>query len=130
MARAAAVQSQGEPGKTVQPRIKSTRAMAGTRLRRRLSRSFQRSRSGSGFVRHRLAVGTRRPSQGKSCQSPRTQRCSRRRIRAITGREIVEKLGVAEQAAPRVVSLDQVMAQNTWFSGNVAPVAASNASTS
>ena len=33
---------------------------------------------GSGFLRGPSAVGTVGPSQGSSCQSPRTQRCSRR----------------------------------------------------
>ena len=77
-ASAASVQSQGEPGRTVQPRASSKTRAGGTRLRRRLSRIFQRSMVGKGFGACPPAVGTRRPIQGRICQSPRTQRCSRR----------------------------------------------------
>ena len=50
-ASATAVHAHGEPGRTVQPSTRSNSRAGGTRLRRRLSSSFQRSRAGSGLRR-------------------------------------------------------------------------------
>ena len=60
---------------TVQPSSSNAVSVAGTRLRRRLSKSFHCDSSDSGLRSRRpSAPGTRRRSQPASCQSPRIQR--------------------------------------------------------
>ncbi len=55
----------------------STSSPAGTMLRRRLSKIFQRERSDNGFGRRPTGPGTRGNSQAAICQSPRIHRCRR-----------------------------------------------------
>ena len=65
--------------KAVQPSSNSSIIAAGTRLRRRLSKIFQRERPESGlFWRRPLRPGTRGSNHLAICQSPRIQR--RRRL--------------------------------------------------
>ena len=62
-----------------QPTSNSTSKDAGTRLRRRLSRIFQRDSAVSALRRQpSCAVGAHGSSHGSSCQSPRIQRWRRR----------------------------------------------------
>ena len=87
--------SHGEPGRTVQASASKTTTAGAARLRRRLSSTFQRSSAGSGFRRNGgedgdaaavhlfspgvcRGAGTVGKTQRAICQSPRTQRCSRR----------------------------------------------------
>ncbi len=73
-----AVQATGEPGKRHQAPRKNSSMAGAYRLRRMLSRIFQRSRADSRLgTRVPSAAGTRLPSQGSNCQSPRIQRCWR-----------------------------------------------------
>ena len=74
----AIVQNQREPGSTVQPATSSASSVGATRLRRRLSRIFQRPMSGSGLRLRPRRDGTNGNSQNRICQSPRIQRCCRR----------------------------------------------------
>ena len=64
---------------SVQPAASSSTSAGGMRLRRRLSRIFQREITGSVLddASQPLAPGTVRHSQRAICQSPRTQRCWR-----------------------------------------------------
>ncbi len=64
-------------GRRAQPSTASAISAAGTRLRRRLSNSFQRARAGSGLRGAPGRACRRRRSQPISCQSPRTQRWRR-----------------------------------------------------
>ena len=60
---------------TVQPSSRSSVIATGTRLRRRLSNSFQRDSAESGLLRVRPSgPGAHGSSQPASCQSPRIQR--------------------------------------------------------
>ena len=72
------VQNQAAPGSISHP-VTAKRSVVGeTRLRRKLSMIFQRSIAVSGFVPLLPSnFGTICASHGKSCQSPRIQRCSR-----------------------------------------------------
>ena len=64
--------------KAVQPSSNSSVKAEGTRLRRRLSKSFHSESAESGFFwRCPLEPGTRGSSHGTSCQSPRIQRWRR-----------------------------------------------------
>ena len=82
-----AVQNPARPGNTVQPSTNSATRAAGIRLRRKLSKTFQRSTSERTLRRRSTwpepggvsggAAGVVRNSHGSNCQSPRTQRCSR-----------------------------------------------------
>ena len=74
---AASEYAQAGPGSTVQPTARNAINAAGARLRRRLSKIFHRPSRPITFGRRPSGVGTVRPSHGRSCQSPRTQRCSR-----------------------------------------------------
>ena len=77
-ANASRVHDQAGTGASSHPAASSRTSVGACRLRRRLSRIFQRSRSPSGFgPRAPPASGTRRRTQAAICQSPRTQRCSR-----------------------------------------------------
>ena len=67
----------GEPGSHVQPDTSKTRAAGLVRLRRRLSKIFQRSILDSAFCVERSRVGTCGNNHRTSCQSPRTHRCRR-----------------------------------------------------
>ena len=61
-----------------QPVTSSASTATGTRLRRRLSRIFQRDNAVSALRRQpACAVGAHGSSHGSSCQSPRIQRCRR-----------------------------------------------------
>jgi hypothetical protein len=77
--RTAANQRAGWPGTHVHTASSSATVAGGTRLRRRLSKIFQREMSGSRLRSRRPErVGTSGKSQRRICQSPRTQRCWRR----------------------------------------------------
>ena len=70
------VQNVAVPGRMVHPVTSRMTSAGGKRLRRRLSRIFQREIDGSVFRRRRPdASGTVRHSHRAICQSPRTQRC-------------------------------------------------------
>ena len=72
------VQKSAGPGSHIHPAIRSARIDGASRLRRRLSRIFQRlSVEKSLGIVLPFSAGTRGMSQGKSCQSPRIQRCWR-----------------------------------------------------
>ena len=72
------VQNQADDS-TVQPATRSSVNAAGARLRRRLSRIFQRDKPGEWIVLTRPpGPGTRGSSHRAICQSPRIQR--RRRL--------------------------------------------------
>ena len=108
------VQNHGEPGRTVQPSTNSTISAGGTRLRRRLSKSFQRSSVGSGFVPQ-----GRRASGSAMAAEPRQQlpvaadpAVLAAGVGVVAGGEVVEKLGVGQQAAAGEVALDQVVAED------------------
>mgnify|MGYP000317242711 CR=1 FL=1 len=74
MASTARVQNQADEN-IVQPSTNNSVKAAGTRLRRRLSNSFQRDSAESGLFRRRPSgPGTRGSSQPAICQSPRIQR--------------------------------------------------------
>ena len=75
---AAIVQNQRAPGSTVHPATSKSSSVGDTRLRRRLSKIFQRPMSGTGFRLRPRCDGTNGNSQKRICQSPRTQRCCRR----------------------------------------------------
>ena len=66
-------------GNTVQPPTASAKSDGATRLRRRLSRIFQRLMSGRRLRATPRRDGTTGSSQNRICQSPRTHRCWRRR---------------------------------------------------
>ena len=112
---AMSVQSQGEPGRIVQPKASITRSAGGTRLRRRLSRSFQRSRTGSGL--RVLASGRRHTSAqpGQELPVAPDPAMLSAGIGVVPGGKVVEELRVAEQPAAGVVALDQVVAENVIF---------------
>jgi hypothetical protein len=74
---AISVQANGGPGRIVQPAVSRATTAGGSKLRRRLSNSFQRPSAGTSLGRDPVAAGTLGSSHGKSCQSPRTQRCWR-----------------------------------------------------
>jgi len=76
-ARAIAVHATGDPGRTVQPRSRSATVAGAIRLRRRLSRIFQREMSGRRLRCGPVFDGTNGKSHHRICQSPRTQRCWR-----------------------------------------------------
>ena len=85
MPKSDAVQNQGD-GSAVQPSSASSVNAGDTRLRRRLSRIFQRDSGLSGFFRERaLGPGTPGSSHRRSCQSPRIQR--RRRLTSALYRD-------------------------------------------
>jgi len=63
---------------TVQPSNSSSVRAAGTKLRRRLSNSFQRDRADIRFLRYLPSTpGAQGSNQTASCQSPRIQRWRR-----------------------------------------------------
>ena len=98
---------------TVQPSSNSAVSAAGTRLRRRLSKIFQRDSADSGLrSRRRSGPGTWRRSHPASCQSPRIQRCRRADVGAVAGRIFLVQLDVAQQAGARVATLEQIVAQD------------------
>ena len=72
-ASATAVQSHGDPGRTVQPRSSRASSAGGTRLRRRLSKTFQRSTSGRGFRLGPSAEGTVRPGPRQTLDGVRNR---------------------------------------------------------
>ena len=72
------VQNQRGPGSTVHPAISSASSVGATRLRRRLSRIFQRPMTGRVFRCSPWRDGTNGNSHRRICQSPRIQRCCRR----------------------------------------------------
>ena len=73
------VHTAGGPGNASQARSRKPSSVGGSRVRRRLSMIFQREISDSRFgPLPPSARGTRRRSQGSSCQSPRAQRWRRR----------------------------------------------------
>ena len=78
----AAVQTQAAPGKTNQPAMSKSSKAGDSKLRRRLSNSFQESITPKLAVICCVRCQPGRPcagsNQGKSCQSPRVQRRSRR----------------------------------------------------
>ena len=75
---ASVVHSAGDPGRTVHAATSSTTSDGGIRLRRRLSRIFQREIAGSRLAHDAPLVSRHRgQSQRTICQSPRTQRCWR-----------------------------------------------------
>src|SRR4030095_806750 len=68
------LQKSGDPGNTVHPKIKQNKSVGLTRLRRRLSKSFQRLSHESVFgTRLPFGPGTLGKIHGATCQSPRTQ---------------------------------------------------------
>ena len=73
-----AVQTQRRPGSTIHPAMSSASSAGATRLRRRLSRIFQRPIAVSGLRLRPRRDGTNGNSQNRICQSPRTHRCWRR----------------------------------------------------
>jgi hypothetical protein len=77
-ASAARVQPSGEPGSQVHAEASNATSPGATRLRRRLSKIFQRLMSGSRLRSRPCRVGTTGSSHDRICQSPRTQRCWRR----------------------------------------------------
>ena len=83
--RAIAVHAAGRPGHTVQPATRKASSAGGTRLRRRLSRIFQRLISGSRLRAMPCASGTNGNNQSRICQSPRTQRRCRRTCASTVG---------------------------------------------
>ena len=93
-----------------QPAASSATVAGGTRLRRRLSKILKRAIGGSTL---RDGPGAGRPGQqpGAICQSPRTQRCWRRREGGVARRVAVEQLHVGEQPGPRVAPFDQIVAE-------------------
>ena len=76
-ARPIAVHAAGVPGRTVQPRRSTATVTGAIRLRRRLSRIFQRDTSGRRLRCRPVGDGTKGKSHHRICQSPRTQRCWR-----------------------------------------------------
>ena len=75
---ASAVQSAGDPGMNVQAPASSRTSAGGTRLRRRLSRIFQRAIAGRVLgIDRPLPSATSGQIHRAICQSPRTQRCWR-----------------------------------------------------
>ncbi len=77
-ASATSVQIHAGAGSTVQASSSAASVAGAIRLRRRLSKSFQREMSGSRLRSSPPRIGTTGKSHHSSCQSPRTQRCSRR----------------------------------------------------
>ncbi len=74
-----AVHTAGFPGSTVQASARSAAVPGAARLRRRLSKIFQRAISGRRLRSSRPPrVATHGKSQSRICQSPRTQRWRRR----------------------------------------------------
>src|SRR6267154_1183184 len=75
-ARVASVQYNALPGNSSQPQSSITNVAVSVRLRRRLSKIFQREMmdSGLGTILPKK-LGTFGSSQNTICQSPRTQRC-------------------------------------------------------
>src|SRR3982075_2252387 len=72
------VQRSGEPGKTVHAARSHKNIDGATRLRRKLSRIFQREIIGSVLrTLRRFASGTVGKIKCKICQSPRVHRCCR-----------------------------------------------------
>ena len=129
-ARAAAVQSQGEPGKTVQPSTRSSRARgapgcgAGCR-----AASIARG-AAAGWLAARSEPARCAAEPGQELPVAADPAMLAAGVGVVPGREVVEELGVAEQAAARVVPLDQVVAEDVVLGKRRSPVAASKASTS
>ena len=81
-------------------------------VRRRLSIIFQRPIAGRDRRASRRCASRARPRiHGRSCQSPRAQRCWRARGLQVVGRELVEQLDVRDQAGPGEDAFEQVVAQ-------------------
>ena len=76
--RTSAVQRIGEPGSTVQPATRNTTCAISLRLRRRLSKIFQRESRLRRLRSNPSGPGTLRVSHCSNCQSPRIHRCLRR----------------------------------------------------
>ena len=106
------VQYSGLPGSTVHPRTNSRKIPGSTRLRRRLSRIFQRDRN-------EIGLGTRRPaSSGTRAEQPAHDLPVAAHpamlapvVGAVVRRIVVDDLDVAHQPGARVSALDQVVAE-------------------
>ena len=82
-----------------------------TRLRRRLSRIFQRPISGSGLRLRPWRDGTNGNSQNRICQSPRIQRCWRRAcVRTLDGYSSTIS-HVGDERHPRMQPFEQIVRQ-------------------
>ena len=77
-ARMAAVHAAGLPGRNVQAATSRATFAGATRLRRRLSKILNREIRDKRLRMRPERLGTHGKSQRRICQSPRTQRCSRR----------------------------------------------------
>ena len=81
-------------------------------VRRRLSTIFQRAMPGHGRAGARPLASRARPRiHGRSCQSPRAQRCWRAADDEVVRRELVEQLDVGHQAGAGEDALEQVVAE-------------------
>ena len=111
-ASTASVHNQG-CGSTVHPSRRRSVSAAGTRLRRRLSKSFHRESTDSGFLTRRWpGPGTSGRSQPASCQSPRIHRWRRSHVGAVGRRIFFVQRRVAQEPRPGVATLDEVVAQD------------------
>ena len=106
------VQYNGLPGRTVQPRKNSRKVPASTRLRRRLSRIFQRERN-------EIGLRTRRPGLvGHFAEQPADNLPIAAHpavlatvVGTVMRRVIVDDFDVADQTGARVGSFDQIVAE-------------------
>ncbi len=126
---AIAIQNQCGPGSTVQPATSIARSRGVTRLRRRLSRIFQRPMSGSEFRLMPWRDGTNGNSQKRICQSPRIQRCCRRAC-ASTLEGYSSTNSTSDTRATRAWSPSNRSWDSSEFSGTQSSREATKASTS
>ena len=110
-ASAAAVHATGWPGRTVQPSTSRSSVAGGIRLRRRLSRIFQRAMSGR---RLRVRPGARRHERK---QPPQDLPVAAHpavlppRVREDARRVVVHDLDVGDERRARVEPLEQIVRQ-------------------
>ena len=105
------VQNQRGPGSTVQPATSSASSVGATRLRRRLSRIFQRPISGSVLRFDAVARRHEREQPEQDLPVAADPAVLPARVREHARRILVDQLDVRDERDARVQSLEQVVRQ-------------------
>ena len=94
------VQISGDPGRHSQPAASSVSNVGGSRLRRRLSKTFQISMLDKRLRATPVWVRTKGNNQGNNCQSPRIQRLQAPGIHQVARRIFLIQDDIRDQRSP------------------------------